>query len=354
MIRADEQQPLQIGMPLTTGDRLGTSLGRVEIALDGGVLLHLDHHTPIDLLADDLVRMLDGRLRVTVDVGSGARPRIDTPETQVVVREAGELTIARTAERTRVNVVRGSVAVGAQSEGVTMRAGESTSVDPLTAPATPRPFNTAQWDRFDRWIEQRRVARIARYAPQLIRTRLSPVPGHRTAPTTTPPARQGGDARLHPLTWAPTVPWLVGGTFCCPQEDDRERAPGPIVVVVPIPAVLPAPPPSFRSAGLRLPATARPVAGRTVGAAPRFIVLPRGGSATTASPASSSGATTAGRSSSHATNSTRSTMSTVSGGDAPRTVLRPGMAAPSPRTPARSSRAERVGSRSARRSSERP
>ncbi len=219
MIRADEQRPLQIGMPLTTGDRLGTSLGRVEIALDGGVLLHLDHHTSIDLLADDPVRMLDGRLRVTVDVGSGARPRIDTPETQVVVREAGELTIARTAERTRVNVVRGSVAVGAQSEGVTMRAGESASVDPLAAPATPRPFNTAQWDRFDRWIEQRRVARIARYAPQLIRTRLSPVPEHRTAPTTTPPARQGGDARLHPLTWAPTVPWLVGGTFWgCPSS----------------------------------------------------------------------------------------------------------------------------------------
>ena len=74
MIRTDEQRPLQIGMPLTTGDRLGTSLGRVEIALDGGVLLHLDHHTSIDLLADDLVRMLDGRLRVTVDVGSGGAP----------------------------------------------------------------------------------------------------------------------------------------------------------------------------------------------------------------------------------------------------------------------------------------
>src|SRR5262245_29333935 len=59
-----ENAPLN--MPLLAGDRLRTTDGRVEVRFSDGGRLHLDVNTSLDVLSDDLVRLGDGRLRLSV------------------------------------------------------------------------------------------------------------------------------------------------------------------------------------------------------------------------------------------------------------------------------------------------
>ena len=60
-------------MPLLAGDRLRTQDGRVEILFADGSTLHLDANTTLDFQSDELVRLLDGRIRLSIPgAGCGA------------------------------------------------------------------------------------------------------------------------------------------------------------------------------------------------------------------------------------------------------------------------------------------
>ena len=53
-------------MPLLAGDRVRTQNGRVEILFGDGSTLHLDTDTTVDFQSDELVRLLDGRVRLSI------------------------------------------------------------------------------------------------------------------------------------------------------------------------------------------------------------------------------------------------------------------------------------------------
>src|SRR5882672_7817252 len=52
-------------MPLLAGDRVRTQNGRVEILFGDGSTLHMDSDTIVDFQSNELVRLLDGRVRLS-------------------------------------------------------------------------------------------------------------------------------------------------------------------------------------------------------------------------------------------------------------------------------------------------
>jgi hypothetical protein len=67
-------------MPLLAGDRIRTQVGRVEILFDDGSTVHLDSNTIVDFQSDEVIRLLDGRVRLNV-TGANRRVsyRVDAP-----------------------------------------------------------------------------------------------------------------------------------------------------------------------------------------------------------------------------------------------------------------------------------
>ena len=67
-------------MPLVAGDRVRTRSGRAEILFADGSTLHLDNNSAIDLQFDDLIRLLEGRVRLSIPGEPRAVSyRIDAP-----------------------------------------------------------------------------------------------------------------------------------------------------------------------------------------------------------------------------------------------------------------------------------
>src|SRR5262249_26826014 len=69
-----------LNMPLESGDRLRTNDGRVEVLFGDGSALYADARSTIDVQSDDLLRLIDGRLRIAI-VGPSREVayRIDSP-----------------------------------------------------------------------------------------------------------------------------------------------------------------------------------------------------------------------------------------------------------------------------------
>src|SRR5436190_16258609 len=88
-----ESSPLS--MPLLSGDRLRTEDGRVEVLFADGAALHLDSSSTVDFQSDEVIRLLEGRVRLIIP---GPRRelsyRIDAPGGWVQIGEPGEYRIA--------------------------------------------------------------------------------------------------------------------------------------------------------------------------------------------------------------------------------------------------------------------
>jgi hypothetical protein len=164
-------------MPLLAGDRVRTRAGRVEILFADGSTLHLDHNTTIDLQSDELVRLLDGRIRLSIP--GRARDvayRIDGPHAWAQIAEAGEYRAAviQNAGLTELEfaVLRGSAELMNEAGRTPLRAGERAFARADAAPSYAYVFNSASWDPFDRWSEGRRNERLAlstQYLPDEVR-----------------------------------------------------------------------------------------------------------------------------------------------------------------------------------------
>ena len=89
--RAGRPESSPLSMPLLSGDRLRTEDGRVEVLFADGAALHLDTSSTVDFQSDELLRLLDGRVRLIIP---GPRRelsyRIDTPGGWVQIAEPGE------------------------------------------------------------------------------------------------------------------------------------------------------------------------------------------------------------------------------------------------------------------------
>lgn len=167
-----------LNMPLLSGDRLRTAEGRVEVLFDDGSALHLDERTTIDVQSDDLLRLIDGRIRLNLSGPSRQVDyRIDSAAGSVRITQAGEYRIAMlNGEREtqlELAVLRGAGEIFTDQGSTRVRAGERAYASEGLAPSHPYVFNSANWDDFDRWSETRRDVRrgaSSQYLPASIQT----------------------------------------------------------------------------------------------------------------------------------------------------------------------------------------
>ena len=164
-------------MPLLSGDRVRTRAGRAEILFADGSTLHLDRETTLDLQSDELVRLIDGRLRLSIPGPARiVSYRIDAPHAWLQIAEPGEYraSFLRTSNRDELEaaVLRGRADLINEDGRTTLRAGERAFARADAAPSYAYVFNSAAWDAFDRWSEERRNERLGlstQYLPEEVR-----------------------------------------------------------------------------------------------------------------------------------------------------------------------------------------
>jgi hypothetical protein len=152
-------------MPLLAGDRVRTQDGRVEILYGDGSTLHLDTNTTVDFQSNDLVRLLDGRVRLAIPgTDRQVSYRIDAPSASALINQPGEyrLSILQTNRDQEIElaVLRGSAELANDDGRTALRAGQRAYARANAAPSYAYAFNSASWDAFDRWSESRRDQRL--------------------------------------------------------------------------------------------------------------------------------------------------------------------------------------------------
>ena len=163
-----------LSMPLLAGDRVRTQAGRVEVLFADGSALHLDEQTMVDFQSDEVVRLLGGRVRLSV-----SRPardiayRIDAPSAWVQINNPGEYRVSvLRGDEVELAVLRGGAELVNEQGRSYVSAGERTYARLQAAPSPAYVFNSAAWDSFDRWSESRRDQRLgvsAQYLPEDVR-----------------------------------------------------------------------------------------------------------------------------------------------------------------------------------------
>src|SRR5687768_14972112 len=116
-------------MPLLAGDRVRTRGGRVEILFADGSTLHLDHNSGVDLQSDELVRLLEGRIRLSIPgPARSVAYRIDGPHGWAHITEPGDYRLALMnnagGSELEVAVVRGRAELVNEAGQTPLRAGE--------------------------------------------------------------------------------------------------------------------------------------------------------------------------------------------------------------------------------------
>ncbi len=175
--REGQSDPDPANMPLLAGDRLRTRAGRAEVLFGDGSTLHLDANTIVDFQSDTLLRLLDGRLRITIP--GPARQvdyRIDAPSASVEITQPGSYRVSvlhgsRTGE-IELAVLRGAAEIVNTAGRTALRAGERAFARTDAAPSVAYAFNSATWDAFDRWSEVRADDRrtvSTQYLPEPVR-----------------------------------------------------------------------------------------------------------------------------------------------------------------------------------------
>jgi hypothetical protein len=161
-------------MPLLAGDRLRTQGGRVEVLFADGSALHIDANSVVDFQSDEVVRLLEGRVRLSVAGRSrDLSYRIDAPSAWVQISTPGEYRVSvLRSDEVELAVLRGSAELVNEQGRSYISAGERTFARAGTAPSPAYVFNSAAWDAFDRWSEARRDQRLgvsAQYLPDDVR-----------------------------------------------------------------------------------------------------------------------------------------------------------------------------------------
>jgi hypothetical protein len=215
-------------MPLLAGDRVRTQDGRVEILFADGSTLHLDANTVVDFQSDEVIRLLSGRVRISI-AGStrSVAYRVDAPSAWVQIATPGEYRIGVAAgDEVELAVLRGAAELVNEDGRTVLSAGERAFARVGASPSSPYVFNSAAWDSFDRWSEGRREARLgvsAQYLPDTVQPYAAtftqygswqnvPTYGHVWYPRVRPgwrPYYYGRWTTLRPWgwTWIGSDPW---------------------------------------------------------------------------------------------------------------------------------------------------
>jgi hypothetical protein len=172
-------------MPILAGDRLRTQNGRVEVLFADGSTLHLDTSTRVDFQSDEVIRLLDGRVRLNIP-GAGSAGmrnvdyRVDASSAWVQIIRSGEYRISVLGATTdgrdgeiELAVLRGAADLVNEDGRTSIGAGERAFARAGARPSAAYVFNSASWDAFDRWSESQRDARLgvsAEYLPESVQT----------------------------------------------------------------------------------------------------------------------------------------------------------------------------------------
>src|ERR1700752_214320 len=171
-------------MPILAGDRLRTQNGRVEVLFGDGSTLHLDVNTVVDFQSAEVIRLLDGRVRLNVPGGGrDVNYRVDAPSAWVQIIRSGEYRIsvlgvsggAREAE-VELAVLRGAAELVNEDGQNPIGACERAFARAGNRPSAAYVYNSASWDAFDRWSESQRDSRLgvsAEYLPESVQTYAS-------------------------------------------------------------------------------------------------------------------------------------------------------------------------------------
>jgi hypothetical protein len=170
--REGQSQPATFGLPFLPGDRVRSTAGRIEILFPDGSALHVDDYSSVELLADTLLRLTDGRILLIVagatDPASALSFQIDTPAASAFTDGPGEYRMSVPpglhAPDVELAVLRGWATFSTDVGSVDVGAGERSLAREGAAPSLPRAFNSARFDAFDAWSLARRGARMARVA----------------------------------------------------------------------------------------------------------------------------------------------------------------------------------------------
>jgi hypothetical protein len=160
---------------LLDGDLVRTGNGRAEIVFADGTLLHLDHDTEIELLSPLRLRLSAGRVLLRVSAAATAPYIIDTQAAAVRFDPRGEygLTADGRLERLELTVARGVAELDDAGTRTVVRGGEMATILGPGGRVLLQAFNSARWDGFDRWSNDRAngfaTAASSRQLPQELR-----------------------------------------------------------------------------------------------------------------------------------------------------------------------------------------
>ncbi|PWT81050.1 MAG: hypothetical protein C5B57_11260 [Blastocatellia bacterium] len=175
--RDGQLETAAVNTPIIDGDRLTTTSGRIEVLFPDRTTLDLDEFSTIDFLSPTLLRLEAGRVALTVgganDTRTAVRYEIDTPVASARTESPGDFRVAaragRDGEETELAVIRGFATLTTEQSSTSVSAGGRSVAFDNGAPSSTERFNSAQSDAFDRWIADRRDARLqttsAQYLP---------------------------------------------------------------------------------------------------------------------------------------------------------------------------------------------
>jgi len=167
-----------VNMPVTEGDRLGTTDGRAEIYLGRGNYVRLDHNTKIDFFKlpdrrSDLVQLQIWSGNVYFNLRSLEREKsveIHTPDISLYILDEGLYRIdVRENGETEIFVFDGLIEASGEKGSVLVKREQRLEAIDGYIPSRPSSFYAVAEDSFDRWCEYRdsqvrkRLAR--RYLP---------------------------------------------------------------------------------------------------------------------------------------------------------------------------------------------
>jgi hypothetical protein len=146
--------------------------------------LHLDANSLVDFQSDDVIRLLGGRVRLSITSARGTTRRVsyrvDAPTAWVQIVTSGEyrISIVTSGPESRdsdveLAVLRGAAELVNEDGRTSLAAGERAFARSGSAPSNAYVFNSAAWDAFDRWSEARRDARLgvsAEYLPETVQS----------------------------------------------------------------------------------------------------------------------------------------------------------------------------------------
>jgi hypothetical protein len=164
------------GIMLVDGDHVRTANGRAEIVFADGTLLHLDHDTGLEILSPVRMRLNGGRVILRVSAAATAPYVIDTPAAVVRFESRGEYGLSADSrfERLELTVARGVAELDDANARTEVRGGEMATI--LGAGGRPviQAFNSARWDAFGLWSNDRTNGFSTASSAQLLPSELRP------------------------------------------------------------------------------------------------------------------------------------------------------------------------------------